>query len=87
MEIIAAEESEGECSHICVFIPCSDITSEIQDLEVLTSGGVIEEDISLQLCFLQGQEQFSVPYLILSNPSGVRHNVRKNPAEVKKGRL
>lgn len=39
MGIIAAEESEGECSHICVFIPCSDITSEIQDLEVLTSGG------------------------------------------------
>lgn len=59
MEIIAAEEFgklEGECSHICVFIPCSDITSEIQDLKVLTSRGLIEEHISLQLCFLQEKE-------------------------------
>ena len=59
MEIIAAGQSgkrEGGCSCICVFIPCGDIASEIQDLKALTRMGLMEEGMSLKLLFLREEE-------------------------------
>lgn len=59
MEIIAAGQSEkleGGCSHICVFIPCSNIVCEIHDLKAVTRMGLMEEGMSLQLLFLQEEE-------------------------------
>lgn len=78
---------EGGCSHIYVFIPYSDIASEIHDLKAVTRMGLMEEDMSLKLLFLQEEEYFLVPYLISSNLIGIGHNVRKNKAKVKKGCL
>lgn len=47
---------EGECSHVCVLIPCSDVPSEMQDLRAVSRMGLIEGGTSLELLFPQEEE-------------------------------